>query len=60
MVKMILSRRGLVIVLSSMVVFAGCVSSMDDEERKLRARSLYEQGLRSLTDRQISMLPSPR
>jgi len=40
MVKMILSRRGLVIVLSSMVVFAGCVSSMDDEVRKLRARSL--------------------
>jgi len=33
---------------------SSCASTQDEEVRKLRARSLYEQGLKSLADRQLS------
>jgi type IV pilus assembly protein PilF len=36
------------------LLLAACASSTDEEVRKLQARSLYEQGLRSLADKQVS------
>ncbi len=39
----------------ALLLLAGCASSKDEEVRRLRARSLYEQGLRSLADRQVSL-----
>src|SRR6266511_3273973 len=41
--------------LLGVVLITGCASSQDEEVRRLRARSLYEQGLRSLADKQISL-----
>jgi type IV pilus assembly protein PilF len=56
MAKMILSRASALtaILCVGVLLLAGCASSKDDEVRRLRARSLYEQGLRSLADRQVS------
>lgn len=39
----------------ALLLLTGCASSKDEEVRRLRARSLYEQGLRSLADRQVSL-----
>ena len=41
--------------LIGVVLITGCASSQDEEVRRLRARSLYEQGLRGLADKQISL-----
>lgn len=43
------------VLLLGVVLITGCASSQDEEVRRLRARSLYEQGLRSLADKQISL-----
>ncbi len=37
------------------LLLSSCASSQDEQVRRLRARSLYEQGLRSLADRQLSV-----
>ena len=49
------SDRALVFVLLAAALLAGCSSSVDQEVRRLQARSLYEQGLKSLADRQLSL-----
>ena len=51
------SQRGLagfVVAGSVLLLFAGCASSKDEAVRRLQARSLYEQALKSLGDNQIS------
>ena len=56
--KVTLSRcraRANLIALAVLVLVAGCTSSEDEQVRHLRARSLYEQGLKSLADRQVSL-----
>jgi len=53
-----LSRRSaLAVLVLSVTVVAACKTghNADDEVRKIRARALYEQGLRSLNDKQISL-----
>jgi type IV pilus biogenesis/stability protein PilW len=42
------------VLLLGILSFTGCASSGDEEVRRLRARSVYEQGLRSLADHQVS------
>jgi type IV pilus assembly protein PilF len=56
MAEMTLSRERLlpVLVIVSSIVLGGCASSVDQEVRRLQARSLYEQGLKNLADRQVS------
>src|SRR5215470_7501396 len=56
MSKMIVSSgRALgVALMISVFALAGCRSSTDAEVRKLQARSLYEQGLKYLADKQIA------
>jgi Tfp pilus assembly protein PilF len=54
--EMNLSRlRVLAGLLAGLVLLAGCASTADEEVRKLRARALYEQGLRNLSDKQVSL-----
>src|SRR5262249_38514838 len=60
MCKMKLSRRSAAaafLCISTLGVLAGCKSTttQDDQVRKIRARALYEQGLRSLADKQVSL-----
>jgi type IV pilus assembly protein PilF len=55
MCKMNLSRRRVLAGLLLAVGLVGCASTADDEVRKIRARALYEQGLRSLSDKQVSL-----
>src|SRR5262249_59899432 len=43
------------IFLALVVLVAGCTSSEDEEVRHLRARALYEQGLKNLADKQVSL-----
>jgi Tfp pilus assembly protein PilF len=53
---MSVSRRCLLAsCLGALVVLSTGCNSTDDEVRQLRARSLYEQGLRSLADKQVSL-----
>lgn len=51
---MIVSRRSALagVLCLSALVLASCASSQEEEVRHLRARSLYEQGLQGLADRQ--------
>jgi type IV pilus assembly protein PilF len=50
------SRHAVALVLAALllVVSGGCASSKDSEVRRLQARSLYEQGLKSLAERQLA------
>ncbi len=55
MAKMTLSRGSALaaVLVLGILLHAGCASSTDEEVRRLRARALYEQGLRSLADKQV-------
>jgi type IV pilus assembly protein PilF len=57
MIKLTLSRAPAVRRLSALgllLVLSGCASSTDGEVRRLQARSIYEQALKSLADKQVS------
>jgi Tfp pilus assembly protein PilF len=59
-VKMLLSRERprilvLLCVSALLLTVAGCTSSTDVEVQRLQARSLYEQAVKSLADRQVSL-----
>ena len=49
-------RRGYYtsIIAGALLALSGCTSATDDAVQKLRARALYEQALKNLTERQIS------
>ena len=49
------SERVLFGVFLAVSLVFGCTSTADQEVRRLRARSLYEQGLKNLADRQVSI-----
>ena len=59
MSQMTMSRQRspgrLLMVGSLLLLLSGCTSSKDEAVRRLQARSLYEQALKSLGDRQISL-----
>src|SRR5262245_1642098 len=55
MCKMNLSRRRALAGFLLAVSLAGCASTADDEVRKIRAQALYEQRLRRLSDKQVSL-----
>src|ERR1700704_888113 len=54
---MALSSRGAVgaLVLSLPLLLSACASTEDREVKKLQARSTYEQGLRNLSERRVSL-----
>src|ERR1700757_1665005 len=60
MIKTVLSRAvgasplRVVSALSLLIALSGCASSTDEEVRRLQARSVYEQALKSLADKQVS------
>jgi Tfp pilus assembly protein PilF len=39
----------------AVLLLAGCASSKDQEVQRLQARSMYEQGLKNLTNKQVSL-----
>jgi len=49
------SRRGFQGMFLAILFLAGCASSVDQEVQRLQARSLYEQGLKSLGNKQVSL-----
>jgi len=59
MAKMSVSRgRALGVLVIAVLLVAGCASTKekeDEEVQRLRARSLYEQGLRALADKNVSL-----
>ena len=59
MAKMSVSRgSALAVLLAGVLLVAGCASTKekeDEEVQRLRARSIYEQGLRALSERQVSL-----
>lgn len=48
------SRRPLILPLAALLVVAGCTSA-DDEVRRLQARATYEQAIRNLADKRVSL-----
>ena len=54
---MVLSSRGAVgvLVLSLPLVLSACASTQDREVKKLQARSSYEQGVRNLSEKRVSL-----
>jgi len=53
-----MSRRGALLGLLALVgalTLSSCASTKDEEVRRLRARSIYEQGLKNLAERRVSL-----
>jgi tetratricopeptide (TPR) repeat protein len=58
MLEMNMSRRGArlgLLALAGALAVSGCVSTKDEEVQRLRARSVYEQGINNLAENRLSL-----